>query len=270
MAPRAAVLMCHAPIVIPPIGGDRGGDCVATTKAMEVAARVVVDAKVETVLVVSPHTPRHREAFGFVVGETLQGDFHTFGIRGLESTFRADAAAAATVARHAERAGLAIEPANLRSMDHGAMVPLWFLQQAGFKGRIALFGFPWNGEPGDSRKFGAAMATAMDSLERSWALIASGDMSHALKQSAPAGFHPKAHLFDETVVACVKEGRLGDVASIDPNLRNLAAEDVVESLEVADGALASDRTGLNFLSYEGPFGVGYLVAILRCEPEPGS
>lgn len=261
--PRVAVLMCHAPIVIPPIGGDRAPDCAATTAAMETAAQTLQDAQVETVVVVSPHTPRHRQAYGYVVGETLKGDFHTFGIRGYEATFKADAAAAATIARQVERAGLQAAPANVQNLDHGALVPLWFLRQAGFQGRVAVFGFPWDSGPGDSRRFGRAIATAMESLDRSWGLLASGDMSHALKQGAPAGFHPKAHLFDEQVVACVQDDRLGELDRIEPDLRNLAAEDVVESLEAAYGALGPGCAGRRFLSYEAPFGVGYLVAILK-------
>jgi aromatic ring-opening dioxygenase LigB subunit len=72
-----------------------------------------------------------------------------------------------------------------------------------------------------------------------------------------------AHSFDETVVTCLREGRIGAVASIEPHLRSLAAEDVVESLAVADGTLGADHSGMRVLSYEAPFGVGYLVAILR-------
>jgi aromatic ring-opening dioxygenase LigB subunit len=72
-----------------------------------------------------------------------------------------------------------------------------------------------------------------------------------------------AHTFDEAVVTCVREGRIGDVSGIDDHLRTLAAEDVVESLETAEGSLGGDRTGARFLSYEAPFGVGYLVAVLR-------
>lgn len=265
--PRVAVLMCHAPIVIPLIGSDRAQECATTTEAMKAAAESVARCRAETVLVLSPHTPRHRQSFSYVVGETLRGDFRAFGISGLESTFRADAAAAAAVAGQTEKAGLPMAPSNVQNLDHGALVPLWFLQQAGFKGRVAVFGFPWEGEPGDVRHFGEAIASAMKDLDRTWALVASGDMSHALKRGAPAGFQPKAHTFDEAVVACVREGRIGDVAGLDPHLRTLAAEDVVESLEAAGGILGADRTGMRFLSYEAPFGVGYLVAILR-EVEP--
>lgn len=261
--PRVAVLMCHAPIVIPPIGQDRAEDCAATTEAMQAAAREVVTCGVQTVLVVSPHTPRHRLSWGYATGETLRGDFRTFGIRGLEITLPADEAATAAVVRQAQQAALAMVPTSAQLLDHGALVPLWFLQQAGFKGRIAVFGFPWESGPDDTRRFGQVLAAAMGDLDRTWALVASGDMSHALAQGAPGGFHPRAHTFDEAVVACVRDGRLGAVSDLDPDLRALAAEDVVESLEVAAGALGADQAGRRFLSYEAPFGVGYLVAILR-------
>jgi aromatic ring-opening dioxygenase LigB subunit len=230
---------------------------------MERAAQTIIDSGIETVVVVSPHTPRHRQAYGYVVGETLHGDFHAFGIRGLEASFKADAAAVATIARHVERTGLLAAPANVQNLDHGAMVPLWFLRQAGFHGRVAVLGFPWDNEPGRCQRFGTAVATAMDSMERSWGLLASGDMSHALRPGAPGGFHPRAHLFDEQVVSCVKAGRLADLSGIESDLRSLAAEDVVDSLAIAEGVLGMDHPGQCVLSYEAPFGVGYLVAILK-------
>jgi MEMO1 family protein len=261
--PRAAVLMCHAPIVIPAIGRERTQDCAATTAAMREAAQAAIRSGAETLLLLSPHTPRHRRSYGYVTGEFLRGDFRSFGFHGLERTFRADAAAAAAVFRQAGKAGLPMDPTPIQALDHGALVPLYFLEEAGFKGRVAVFAFPWESTLGESRSFGRVLTAAMRDLDRTWALIASGDMSHALQPGAPAGFHPDAQVFDEAVVACVREGRLGDLQRIDPTLRNLAAEDVVESLEAALGVLGADQGGLRVLSYEAPFGVGYLVAILR-------
>ena len=261
--PRAAVLMCHAPVVIPTIGKGRARDCAATTEAMRTAARAVVRSGAGTAVVVSPHTPRHQQAFGFVTGTTLTGNFLTFGIQGLEAAFPGAPAVGTAAMHHAERSGLPLAPLRLQTLDHGVLVPLWFLEEAGFKGDVAVFGFPWESGPGDAVRFGQVLADAMGELGRPWALVASGDMSHALKEGAPAGLHPRAHLFDEAVVACVREARIGDVAAIPSDLRSLAAEDVVESLETAEGILGSATPGLRFLSYEAPFGVGYLVAILR-------
>ena len=135
------------------------------------------------------------------------------------------------MARQAEKAGLPLTPSSTQDLDHGALVPLWFLQQAGFKGRVAVFGFPWESAPGDVRRFGEALTAAMTGLDRTWALVASGEMSHALHEGAPAGFQPLAHTFDEAVVACVQAGTARRCCPPGRHLRNLAAEDVVESLD---------------------------------------
>lgn len=264
--PSAAVLMCHAPIVIPPIGGTRAGECTASTQAMREAARAVVESGAETVALLSPHLPRHRQAFGVVASERIRGDFANFGQPEITCAFRGDAAAGAAITRAALRAGLEIEPVETRSLDHGATVPLWFLQEAGFKGRLAVFGFPWYTDGAANRRFGAALREAMEGLERRWALVASGDMSHALKPGAPSGFHPRAQEFDRAVVERIAQGMIGAISTLPIELRDLAAEDVVDSLEVVAGVLGEEMPETRGLSYEGPFGVGYLIAELKGNP----
>lgn len=265
--PRVAVLMCHAPIVIPAIGGARGGDCLASTEAMRQAACRVADCGAETVVILSPHLPRHPHAFGGVSSSTLRGDFGTFGRADITCAFPADAAVAAAVGRAAARADLAFAPTEVRDLDHGTLVPLWFLQEAGFRGRVAVFGFPWHGSPEGNETFGRVLRKALGGLERPWALVASGDMSHALKPGAPSGFHPRAPFFDAAVVEAVAQGDLGALNGIPSELRALAAEDVVDSLQCAASALGAETSTMRVISYEGPFGVGYLVAVLK-EPLP--
>jgi aromatic ring-opening dioxygenase LigB subunit len=262
-APIVAVLMCHAPIVIPAIGGDRSTECTATTEAMRDAARTVASSGVETAVILSPHLPRHSRAFGVVAGEKLHGDFGAFGRPDLACTFRGDAAAGAAIGRAVQRAGLEIVPTVIRGLDHGTMVPLWFLQEAGFKGRVVVFGFPWHKDGAANHAFGRALREALEGLDRRWALVASGDMSHALRPGAPSGFHPRAQAFDDAVVKALGEGRLGALSAIPSELRDLAAEDVMDSLESSAGVLGDEIPEGRMLSYEGPFGVGYLVAVLK-------
>jgi aromatic ring-opening dioxygenase LigB subunit len=261
--PIVAVLMCHAPIVIPPIGGERGTECAATTAAMREAGRIVAASGAETAIIFSPHLPRHRESFGVVAMEKLQGDFGTFGRPGIGCAFRGDAAAGAALRRTAPRSGLNLDPVEIRGLDHGTLVPLWFLQEAGFRGRILVIGFPWYTSPAANRAFGQALRETMAGLHRRWALVASGDMSHALKPGAPSGFHPRAQAFDDAVVEALRSGTLGKVGAIPEDLRDLAAEDVIDSLETATGVLGEAIPADGVLSYEGPFGVGYLVATLK-------
>lgn len=261
---RAAILQCHAPIVIPAIGASQAHACAASTAAMREAAYHVVRSGATTVLLVSPHTPRRLSAFSFFAGGNLRGDFHAFGVHGLDAAFPGDAEACRAVARSAAEGGISLEPLNA-SLDHGALVPLWFLREAGYQGTVAVFGFPGHGNSRHCRAFGGALARAMAALDRPWAFIASGDMSHALAPGAPGGFHPRADEFDRAVVDRVQAGRLGDVSAISPQLQDLAAQDVTEALDVAAGLLGPESAETRVLSYEAPFGVGYLVALLHGE-----
>lgn len=261
--PCAAVLMCHAPIVIPAIGRGRAGECAATTAAMRGSASHVVQARPETVVVVSPHLPRSAEAFTRAMDALQVVDFRAFGHAELHFALPSDAAAGAALARVAERRGLALTEAAVSLADHGSGVPLWFLHEAGFRGRLLLLGFPWRGTPHGNRLLGQVLAEAMAGLERRWALVASGDLSHALQPGAPAGHHPRAAAFDAALVETLRRGPLEALDHLDPELRRLAAEDAVDSLQVAAGALDPDPACQEVLSYEGPFGVGYAVALLR-------
>lgn len=259
---RTAVLMCHAPIVIPALGRRDTLRCRATTEAMAKAAGRLAGCGAERVVVLSPHAPRNPRCYGHYIGAELAGDFGRFGESGLAAAFPADLEAPAAVAAAAARAGLTVAPLR-GSLDHGALVPLWFLQAAGFAGRVSVFGFPWEPGPGDHRRFGAALREAMDGLDSPWALLASGDCSHRLTLGAPAGYDPRAKDFDRQLVAEVREGRDAVQSSELAALRELAGEDVLDSLEIAAAAIGADPSGREFLSYEGPFGVGYLVAVLQ-------
>jgi len=254
--------MCHAPIVIPPIGRSRATGCAASTLAMREAARSVVASGAQLLVLISPHTPRHHHAYGGIFAPTLQGCFSAFGYPDLKCSFPQDPEVLDALTHCGKHRGIKVSAVEMDGLDHGALVPLWFLQEAGYKGSVTILGLPWEADAETHIQFGSILSEAVGEIGP-WALVASGDMSHALKPGGPAGFDPHAWKFDEAVVACVQENRLGDLSTLDPILRERAAEDVVDSLEVALGAMDGDTAGHRFLSYEGPFGVGYLVAILR-------
>jgi aromatic ring-opening dioxygenase LigB subunit len=87
-------------------------------------------------------------------------------------------------------------------------------------------------------------------------------MSHRLQLGAPSGYHPRAHVFDDTFRAYVEAGELLETSQIHMDLRDLAAEDSSESMAIAAGTIGDNVANVKLLSYEAPFGVGYLVAVL--------
>jgi MEMO1 family protein len=140
-------------------------------------------------------------------------------------------------------------------------VPLYFVRHAGWDGPTLLIALPYPGT-GSEDAMGRAIAAAATAASQRWAILASGDMSHRLIPSAPAGYHPQAKVFDRSFKQRIDAGDLRGACSVDPDLRELAAEDVVDSCTVAAAAVGYDGRGHRTYGYEGPFGVGYLEAVL--------
>jgi len=256
-----AGLMPHAPILVPGVGGDRIAPIASTMAAMTTVAGRAVSARPDTVVVVSPHSPRRPEAFGVWETPRLRGSLAEFGSPTDEVDLPPDAALIERLKAEASRAGVRVWPITAGLLDHGALVPLCYLVAAGWRGPTVVLSLDASGA-GSLETLGQALAAAAQSLHRRVALIASGDMSHRLTPTAPSGFHPEGRRFDERFVALLRAGATDEIGQIDPRLREIAAEDVVESTVVALAAVAGRTDGRDVLSYEGPFGVGYGVAVL--------
>lgn len=269
--PTFCGLMPHPPIIVPSVGGDRHAECRATYDACRLFARRLMGSKPRRLFLVSPHSPRRQRSFGLWGGERLRGDLARFGAAGarvdlandpeqlaaLEAALKAEGLECWTIPPHGHEPGLD----QGAFLDHGAVIPLWFLQQAGWEGPTVVASLPWQCEPEHLETFGRALSSALDALAEPTAVVASGDMSHRLLPGAPAGYDPKAIEFDHQLTDLAGRGALDRFASIDSTLREQAAEDAADTCILVASALGNRPRGAEVLSYEHPFGVGYLVAI---------
>lgn len=252
----------HPPVIIPDIGGERLDEVAKTVDGLRHVMQRLVASDPDAVVVISPHAPRDRNSFSAYTGARLKGDFAAFRAPFIEVDLPNQVILLSRIATVCQEAGLSIWmiPAG-RRLDHGALVPLYFLREAGWTSSVVVLGLPFNLDV-DHFRFGECIAEAARQLDLQIALIASGDMSHRLTPDAPYEYHPRAHVYDERVVAAVAAGAVDDVLSLDPSLRDLAGEDTYQSLLVALGATGRQFHKPRVCSYEGPFGVGYLTAVL--------
>jgi len=145
--------------------------------------------------------------------------------------------------------------------DWGFNVPLFFLAKD-FKGEIetVLIGL-------ESPKFyfeeGKKFYTKykIQNTKYKIALIVSGDMSHCLKEEGPYGFNPDGPKYDKALIEALKKKDIETILKLD-DLYPEAGECGLRSFCFLLGIL--EASGISWqpeiLSYEGPFGVGYLVA----------
>jgi AmmeMemoRadiSam system protein A len=261
--------MPHAPVLVPPVSGVRGDAADSSRRAMRQAAECVMSRHPETLVVISPHAPRKPHAFGFWSDDCLHGSFAQFGAPEVQVTLPNDRELTNTIMAEARARDLATWPIRKHSLDHGALVPLWFLAEAGWSGPTVVLG-PDYPDDGGQALLGEAIAAATRARQCRVAIIASGDMSHRLTANAPCGFHPQAHVFDEAFIRLLRSGDYGEIANLNSDLREHAAEDAVDSTLIALAATGWDTTGHRVLNYQGPFGVGYGVAVLYAQAPESS
>ena len=96
------------------------------------------------------------------------------------------------------------------------------------------------------------------------AWIASGDMSHRLHKDGPYGFHPSGPKYDQEFITQLKRKSIPGIINLDSKLVEEAGECGLRSFCLLLGAIEESKTKWEpkILSYEAPFGVGYLVARL--------
>lgn len=148
--------------------------------------------------------------------------------------------------------------------DWGFNVPLFFLAK-NFKGKIKthLMGVR---EPEFYFKEGKKVYQSLEKGKK-YALIASGDLSHCLKEEGPYGFNPQGPKFDKALIEYLKKKDIDNFLKLDEYFPE-AGECGLRSFCFLLGILEAFRSAGSgqtdwqpeILSYEGPFGVGYLVA----------
>ena len=264
-----AGIVPHPPIMVPEVGGDAIGEVRASIDAMATLTKRIIESQAETVVLISPHAPLEAVAFVAYDGPALRGDFSMFRAPDAIVEAQLDDELLTEITRAAEQQNLITLRIQRVNLDHGTAVPLYFLQRNGWKGKVVALGYSFLSNK-EHLRFGNCIRQAIGTVKRPVAFIASGDLSHRLKRGAPAGYNPDAHLFDEEIVAAIRNGKTTRITAVDQGLRQRAGECGYRSMLVALGVAEDSKASCEVLSYEAPWGVGYLVAQLVCEPGPAT
>ena len=142
--------------------------------------------------------------------------------------------------------------------EHGFYVPLYYLgKKMPKKTKISKILVT---NPSYQYYFdkGRKLAEKQKNNQKNIAVISSGDLSHVLKEDGPYGFNPAGPKLDKIIIEAVKNNDPEKLLKINPEILEEGAECGLRSILFLMGTIPKAKTKI--LSYEGPFGVGYLVA----------
>lgn len=267
MSLNFAAISPHPPIVVPGIGGgedlEKAGE---TIRAMKKMAHAFQEAEIETLIIISPHMLAYPDKFSICGMKKLFGTFASFGAADIMMEFMCDLELARNIDEdsNAERIKTLLynNDGEFFELDHGLMVPLYYLskqQETPFKvvpiaysnlNRTAHF------------SFGQIIGEIIKKYPSRIGVIASGDLSHRLhhgqKEDLLAG---KA--FDKKITQDIEANNTEDIMYYDEDFVEAAGECGYRSIIILLGILDGLNIKPKVLSYEGPFGVGYLVACYK-------
>ena len=279
MSIKFASICPHPPIIIPTIGSSSDLEQVLETiKAMEKLAKIFAKTQPETVIIISPHGPINYHKMTTTMSPTLFGNFQMFGDSETELNFKNDLEIVSLLQEKCKEqktralttvsALVPIRIIDSPQLDHGCLVPLYYLTKNYDPPKdkilkVVPIAYSYL-DPKTHFEFGKKIFEVCNikgkTKDKKIAIIASGDLSHRLSLTAPAGFSLKGAKFDEKLVRFLKHNDTKEILSMDPDLIKKAGECGYLSIITLLGILSEiKKAKFKFLSYQAPFGVGYLV-----------
>ena len=95
------------------------------------------------------------------------------------------------------------------------------------------------------------------------AIIASADLSHRVSEKSPDGLSPRGVAFDEKITDIISQQNTLGIMDIDEVWIKEAAPCGAKVIATLCGILDEVHHEAKILSYEKPFGIGYMVAQMK-------
>ena len=264
MSVLAAYMVPHPPMIVPQIGKGSEKQVAETIRAYQEVAAEIEKIRPETVIISSPHATLYADYFHISPGKTADGDFGRFGAPQVSFREQYDTELTKKICDLAKQKGF---PAGTlgerdRQLDHGTMVPLYFLEQR-YKNfrlvRIGLSGLSL----ADHYAFGQIIREAVGETGRNVVYIASGDLSHKLQEYGPYGFAPEGPEYDSRIMDVCGRGAFGELLDFEESFCDKAAECGHRSFVIMAGVLDGLAVEARRLSHEDVTGVGYGICAFR-------
>ena len=260
----AAYMVPHPPMIVPEVGRGSEKQVQKTIASYEAVAAEIAEIQPETVIVTSPHAVMYADWFHISPGDHASGDFGNFRAPGVKFRKEYDTELVRRICAIAKEREF---PAGTdgerdRHLDHGTMVPLYFIDQkyTDYKlVRIGLSGLPLP----DHYALGQMIRQAVEETGRRVVLVASGDLSHKLQEYGPYGFTKEGPEYDARIMDVAGRAAFGEMLEFDEAFCDKAAECGHRSFVIMAGALDGLDVEAKVFSHEDVTGVGYGICSFR-------
>ena len=254
----AGFMVPHPPMIVPDVGQGSEKKVKATIDAYDKVAKEIARIEPETIIITSPHATMYSNYFHISPGQKASGSFSDFRAPGVSFEEELDYELVNKLVDitfdNSFPAG--IEGERERRLDHGTMVPLYFIRKFYHGGKIVRIGLSGLSLI-DHYQLGMYIKDAVNELGRKAVFVASGDLSHKLQDYGPYGYAPEGPVYDERIMDVAGRAAFGEMLDFDEDFCDRAAECGHRSFVIMAGAFDGVDVYANALSHEDITGVGY-------------
>lgn len=264
-------ILPHPPIAVPEIGGDQAKKLIKTLDGFTAVGQRIAALKPRTILILTPHGPDFTDHFYVPDTRRVSGDLAAFGAKKILLGFDNDTDLGKKLAQDAAAGQLSLGPVDHKTMkrygltydlDHGVIVPLYFINH--FYNDYRLLPIATAGLSGkDCYRLGTVIRRCVERTEGDVVIIASGNLSHRLRDNGAYRYDDDGAVFDEKLQSLLKAGDGYGLLDFEPKLKEKATQCCFNTILTLAGTADQNEFSTEIISYEGPFGIGYLCGEIK-------
>lgn len=258
-----AAYVPHSPFLIETIGKDKTKQLKKTLKSFKTIEHNLYASMPDVVVFVGGHSNVKVDAIGLSYGPILYTSFKDVGDFQFSSQFNVDTELTQLIREYFINKHSVVY-SNDDHLDHAISTPLSLLM--GRMTQTKIIALHHTMENATTHfEFGKELREVLEHTNKRVAIIASGDLSHCLTPDAPGGFSEYGKAFDDLVKQQIKKPPFKKLLGLPDEFILNSQECGLRQLSLLLGVISDYHYKAEQLSYEAPFGVGYLAVqfILR-------
>lgn len=257
----AAYIVPNSPLLLPMIHEEVHDQLQATVHAYHQAAKEIGAYHPDTIVIISTKAPGYKDYIHIAPGEQAVGNFAKYGHSEYAIAVEYDTVLVNQICSLAKRNHI---PAgkrgdNAATLDSGTMVPLFFINQYINSYRVVRISIS-EVDQDQLDRLGQCISAAAEDMDRRIVVIVSGELSKRLNSDSPYGYAKEAAVFDQFILSSVKDNDLEAWNHVNSDIGKASAQTILPALQIFKGAISDTLFRSALLSYEGPFGIGWMVA----------
>lgn len=252
-----AFMVPHPPLIVHEVGNGKEEDIKKTLDSYEQIAKEIGELSPDTIIISSPHAPFYSDCFYIPSEEKIHGSFSNFGASNVVFDEEYDIDLIDEIVKISKENNFPCEKMDsMKTLDHGSMVPLYFIRKFLKNYKIVVIGLS-DISLEYNYKMGNIIRDAINKLDKKVVFVASGDLSHKLQEYGPYGFEKEGPVYDKRIMDIMGNARFNELLDFKEDYLDLVAECGHRSFIIMSGVLNGIKVKSKLYSHEDITGVGY-------------